>query len=102
MDTYETFLQNFKKSTPEQKEQILKEKKSACICPQCPTYTSCSINEKELGFCLLGQSFQCISFDKGCICNTCPVHKECGFTHKKFCLHGDEKGQRYSETWITA
>lgn len=102
MDTFETLIQELKNSPAAERDQIIQEKKTQCICPKCPTYTSCSIIEQERAFCLIGQSFQCISFDKGCICDTCKIFKDSGFKNKKFCMLGDEKGQRYMESWVTA
>jgi len=102
MDNFETLVKNLKGLPVEEKDAFIKGKKKQCICNTCPTYTQCSINEKETGFCLVGKSFQCISFEKGCICDECSVYTECGFTHKKFCTQGDEKGQRYAAAWVTA
>ena len=102
MDTFEALILEMKKLPAEERDLMMQEKMTHCICPQCPTYTSCSINEQEKAFCLVGNSFQCISFEKGCICKDCSLYKESGFKHKKFCTQGDEKGQRYAESWVTA
>jgi len=74
MDTFETLVKKLKDLPVEEKDAFIREKKKQCICNTCPTYTQCSINEKETAFCLVGKSFQCISFEKGCICDDCSVY----------------------------
>jgi hypothetical protein len=81
------------------RDQVMKkigELKAMCNCPKCPTHSDCAKNAKEALFCALGNSFYCISENKGCICPTCPVHKQLGLTYQAFCLNGNEQTQRYS------
>jgi hypothetical protein len=95
MDTFNTFVRDLKKLPAPEKEKILDEKKTKCICPTCPTYNKCAIVEREKLFCMIGQSFLCISFEEGCKCKECPIKTEYGLEYKYYCTRGDEKGQRY-------
>ncbi len=68
-----------------------------CICPECPTYTSCTGEAKELLYCLNGQSFHCITEDLGCVCPACPLADELGLMNLTFCLLGSESSQRMEQ-----
>lgn len=98
MDAFDETMKAMKAMSAEEREKVITEKKKICICPTCPTYTHCSLNEGEKLFCATGKSFMCISFEKGCICPDCPVKKELGLKYKYFCSRGDEKGQRYEHS----
>lgn len=98
MDVFDTTMKELKKLSISERERILEEKKGQCICPACPTYTSCSLNEQEKFFCGTGKSFMCISYEKECICLKCQVQKELGLKYKLYCSRGDEKGLRYEHS----
>lgn len=98
MDVFDTTMKELKKLNPDEREKVLEPKRNLCICPKCPTYTSCSLNEQEKFFCATGKSFMCISFEKGCICPDCQVKKDLGLKYNYYCSRGDEKGQRYEHS----
>ena len=98
MDEFDKTMKELKKLSADEREKILKEKKSQCICPTCPTYTHCSLNEQEKLFCAIGKSFMCISYEKGCICNDCQIKKDLGLKYTYYCSRGDEKGLRYEHS----
>lgn len=95
MDAFETFTKKFKDLPLEEQEKIIEDQKASCICPTCPSYNKCAIVEREKLFCMIGKSFMCISYQEGCKCKECPIHAEYGLENKYYCIHGDEKGQRY-------
>jgi hypothetical protein len=64
MDKFEQMVQMWQKKTPEEQKKGLEMEKGKCICPNCPTYTTCAKNAKELLFCATGKSFMCIVEDK--------------------------------------
>jgi len=102
VDTFETALQEMKSMAPEEQRAAVEEKKAACTCPGCPSYTTCAKNGSELLFCATGKSFMCIPDEKGCICPTCPVAKDLGLKYSSFCTRGAEKAQRYEHAiWGT-
>jgi hypothetical protein len=102
MDAFETFTNQMKQMSPADQAAWTEENGKLCICPGCPTHTTCAKNNKELLFCTMGKSFMCISAEKGCLCPTCPVHANTGMKHKSYCTRGAEKAQRYEHTiWGT-
>jgi hypothetical protein len=98
MDTFDTTMKELKKLSANEQEKIINEKKEQCICPTCPTFTSCSLKEEEKFFCGTGKSFMCISSEKKCICQNCQVKKDLGLKNIFYCTRGDEKGQRYEHS----
>lgn len=98
MDVFDKTMKELKSLSGDEREKILGEKKSQCICKMCPTYTSCSLNEQEMFFCSIGKSFMCISYEKECICVKCQVKKDLDLKFTHFCSRGDEKGQRYEHS----
>jgi hypothetical protein len=52
-----------------------KENMGKCICPVCPTYSSCMGDAAEKLYCAAGKS-GCELVKDECICETCPVDKE--------------------------
>jgi hypothetical protein len=102
MDTFETLMKQMKTMSPAEQATWMDDTKKRCICPNCPTHTTCAKNNKELLFCMNGKSFMCISAEKGCLCPTCPVHADTGMKHKSYCTRGAEKAQRYENAlWGT-
>ncbi len=79
----------------EEREEALKELRSICICPTCPTYNVCAEQAKEKFFCAQGGSTQCIKNEIACFCPDCPVHAELGLDHTFFCVRGSETVQGY-------
>jgi hypothetical protein len=98
MDKFEHILKDFPGMTPEQQTKLVESLKAMCICPTCPTHTTCAKNANELLFCWNGKSFMCIDTEKDCSCPRCPVVPEVGIRHKSFCTRGSEKAQRYERT----
>lgn len=82
MDTFEATLK--------EKAQDMERLRKDCICPDCPTYTDCARNAKELLYCVTGRSPSCITEDFGCICPGCPVTVELGLEYQTFCIGGSE------------
>lgn len=95
MDTFDQIVKDLRQLPANEKEKLIEEKKAKCICPGCPSFNKCAIVEREKLFCLIGQSFLCISFEEGCKCPDCGLAKEMGLQYKYYCTRGDEKGQRY-------
>jgi len=98
MDTFEQAMDAMSKMDKDEQSKKIGSMKDMCICPKCPSYTSCAKNAKELLFCATGKSFMCIDQEKGCICPGCPVTKQLGLKNKFFCTKGSEKAQRYEHT----
>ena len=73
------------------------ELRGKCICRDCPTYNPCADGAGELLYCVLGESFRCITEDVGCICPSCPLVDELGLLDLTFCIRGSEAAQRYGE-----
>jgi hypothetical protein len=102
MDKFEQMVQAMAKMPPAELAKAVEAKKAACICPDCPTYTRCAKDAKELLYCAIGKSFMCISEEKNCICPSCPVTAEFGLKYKYFCTRQAEKAQRYEQAiWGT-
>ena len=47
MDVFNTFVRDLKKLPAEERDKIIEEKKTKCICPTCPSYNKCAIVERE-------------------------------------------------------
>ncbi|MEM2911838.1 MAG: DUF2769 domain-containing protein [Candidatus Bathyarchaeia archaeon] len=73
---------------------MIESNRKLCICGECPTYTECSRQARELLFCALGRSPMCITEEVDCICPTCPVTEQLGLINQFFCLRGTEREQR--------
>jgi hypothetical protein len=57
MDKFEQMTEMWQKMTPEEQRKGMEIERAKCLCPPCPTYTSCAKNAKELLFCANGKSF---------------------------------------------
>jgi hypothetical protein len=79
----------------EERDKALRELRSICICPTCPTYNVCAEQAGEKFFCAQGGSTQCIRNEIACFCPDCPVHAELGLAHIFFCVRGSETVQAY-------
>lgn len=102
MDILEQRVKLEKGMLPTVSKKGIEKCKGMCICPQCPTYTSCALDAKELLFCTQGKSFICISAEKRCICPKCPVAQKLSLKYRFFCTKGAEKAQRYEHAlWGT-
>jgi hypothetical protein len=95
MDKFDTGMKDLIAQKPEDQKRKIMELRKLCMCPNCPTYTSCARTAEEKLFCSTGGSFKCISEDKGCLCPECPVADAMGLNHTRFCMNGDEFKQRY-------
>ncbi len=76
---------------------IVEKREQQCICPQCPNYKECNVEENELAFCTTGKSV-CITKEKQCICPTCPLAAELGLNNTFYCTRGSETQQMLLET----
>jgi hypothetical protein len=61
-----------------------------CVCPECPTYTTCMNDKNEYLFCSRGIS-ECDIKKKGCNCPTCPVWRDYGLNDFFYCENKAEK-----------
>jgi len=95
MDTFEQWLNNFWLMNARDRKSIMANKKAACACPKCPSYTLCADECKELVFCITGKSPIHISEDSGCSCRNCSIPPEIGLIYHDFCFRGSEAAQRY-------
>jgi len=82
MDKFEQMMKDVKGTSHGQLDQDMEKYKGMCICPKCPTHTTCAKDAKERVFCLVGKSFMCISEQKACICPTCPLTPELGLKNR--------------------
>ena len=98
MDKFETMMKQMKDMSASDLAKWAEDTKKLCTCPECPTYTNCAKNNKELLFCTTGKSFMCIPAEKGCICPSCSVTGAAGLKYTSFCTRGAEKAQRYERT----
>jgi hypothetical protein len=80
--------------TKEEYAKKVKENKTVCICPNCPTYNECAEKRDEVLFCILGKSQQCIIEEQGCICPACPMTEKMGLENEYYCIRGTENEQR--------
>ena len=98
MDKFEQVMKDIAQKSDKEKVEMINGLKEKCPCPGCPTYNTCAEKAGEKLFCILGNSFMCISYDRGCACPTCPLKKDVGLKYKEFCLKGSEMAQRYANT----
>lgn len=94
MDKFEKALQMMAKMSKRQRMEAVEAKKKLCVCGGCPSYNDCAREKKELLYCTLGDSVECITEEAGCICPSCPVTDQMGLNHDYFCTRGSEKEQR--------
>ncbi len=103
MDTFEKTMKGVAGMAEKERNEAIAGLKSKCPCPGCPSYNDCAKKAGEKLFCILGNSFMCISFEKGCNCPQCPLGKEVGLKYTYFCTRGSEMAQRYANTlWGTS
>jgi hypothetical protein len=76
----------------EEKLQIIGQRQKECLCPTCPTFVDCSVEEDDRAFCTIGKS-GCISEEKGCLCPTCPVAARLELKNRFYCTRGSENQQ---------
>lgn len=98
MDTFDKMMKDVALKSEKEKAALLADLKSKCPCPGCPSYNNCAKTAQEAAFCILGNSFMCISYDKGCHCPGCPLHGQYGMKYKSYCTRGSEMAQRYANT----
>ncbi len=98
MGIFEDTMKAFHQKSQKEKTEMIADLKSKCPCPGCPTYNDCAKKAGENLFCLLGNSFMCISFEKGCNCPQCALHAQFGLKYTNYCTRGSEMAQRYANT----
>ena len=59
----------------------------ACICPNCPLYTTCNGEKKEKFFCGTKKSACTMDPSKMCICGGCAVYDRYDLTGGYFCIN---------------
>ena len=95
MDKFENTVTMMNKMSAAERTKMIEEKAGMCICPDCPTYTTCAKNAQESLFCIHGMSFVCISREADCFCPTCPVATDIGLLSNFFCTRGAEAVPRW-------
>jgi hypothetical protein len=95
MDAFEQWLNMSWEKNAKERKRITHEKREACICPACPSYTSSARDTHEMLYCIAGKSMLCISEDRSCTCRECAVTQELGLRYHDFCLKGGEAAQRF-------
>jgi len=58
-----------------------------CMCPVCPSYTTCMRSASELLYCGRQKS-SCFVGTIKCICGSCPVWSAYGLTGQYYCMTG--------------
>ncbi len=77
----------------EEREALMAENRSDCICPTCPSYGEPSAEKSEALFCCEGKS-QSIGVVVDCLCSGCEVAERMGMEHSRYCMSGNEREQR--------
>jgi len=58
-----------------------------CVCPKCPSYTTCAKVRSQRIFCLTGKSpSNCIRMERGCVCPNCPVSSALEKGDRYYCM----------------
>jgi hypothetical protein len=94
MPKFTKLLEKLRMSSEEDRSQYVFENQNLCVCRTCRSYNSCAEKNKEVLFCLDGESPTCIKEAKGCYCHRCPFHFKAGLMNGFFCLRGSEEEQR--------
>ncbi len=94
MDSFEKMLQGIDSLGPEDRSKEIERLKGECICPDCPTYNKCAADRRELLYCFLVKSPECITDEMGCVCPDCPVAAEAELVNLYYCTQGSEKEMR--------
>ena len=94
MVRFEEAWPNFQKMSAADQKKTVDQLKGMCLCPGCPTYTSCMREKKERLFCALGKSACTVPARNGCLCPTCPVTAKMGLTMMYYCADGSEDQRR--------
>ena len=86
----EELTDELNKMSSDDKTKFITDLKKECICHECPTYTNCARNSKELLFCILGKS-KCPIDEKICLCpQDCSVYKKYDLKLSFYCSRGRE------------
>ncbi len=86
--TFEQYMEELNKMSPEEKSAKIKELDQKCTCGMCPTYMG--TGEEKLTFCVIGKS-TVIEKENGCICPGCPVQAELALKWTYYCTKGSGK-----------
>lgn len=97
MDKFDQYMDRMNGPGPEEVRNLMEEYKKKCTCAACPTYNECTSQKKELIFCLLGKSKDCLIDELGCICPDCPVSAELDLKNTYYCTQGSEKEYRRAQ-----
>ncbi len=89
-----TEIQRLLEAMPaDEREELMAENRSDCICPNCPSYGEPSAEKREALFCCDGKS-QSIGAVEDCLCSGCEVAEKMGLDHSRYCVNGNEREQR--------
>jgi len=97
-DTFEGAIRGLKAHRKEERWKTYEDWKKSCCCPDCPSYNECASTGRELLYCILGMSMECIREDRHCICKGCPLYSTLGLSGKDFCMKGSEAAIRYERS----
>jgi hypothetical protein len=94
MDKFDQYMEETKGLGPQEARDIIEKNKKKCVCGSCPTYNECASRKRELLFCLLEKSRDCLLDELGCICPDCPLTAEMDLKNTYYCTQGSEKEMR--------
>lgn len=97
-DTFEGLVRELKAQRKEERWKRYEAWKKSCCCPDCPSYNECASGGRELLYCVLGMSIQCVREDRHCICRQCSLYPTLGLSGKDFCMKGSEAAIRYERS----
>ncbi|MCU0632049.1 MAG: DUF2769 domain-containing protein [Methanolinea sp.] len=98
MDTFTEVMRELKTRRKEERWKTYDTWKRSCCCPECPSYDECASRGRELLYCVLGMSNECIRDDKHCICPKCALYPVLGLSGKDFCMKGSEAAIRFERS----
>ncbi len=90
MEKFDQYMDHMKGLGPEEVRNMMDDKRKKCTCASCPSYNECTSAKKELIFCLVGKSKDCMIDEVGCICPDCPVTAELELLNTYYCTQGSE------------
>jgi hypothetical protein len=87
---FEELTDKLNKMSSSDRNKFIADLNSKCICHECPTYTNCARESKELLFCLLGKT-RCPVDERTCLCpQECGVYKKYDLKLSFYCSRGKE------------
>jgi hypothetical protein len=94
MVKFEEEWEKFQKMSSDEQKKTVEKLKGMCLCPGCPTFTTCMREKHERLYCALGKSACTVTSRNGCLCPSCPVTSKMGLTMMYYCADGSEEQRR--------